>query len=181
MQSTGIITDFNKDWKTGKAIVTLLLDIKDLENIEKLSKLKKLTITIKQFFKKRSLDANAYCWILCDKIAKKLTEPEAVITKEDVYKNAILDMGTFEAMIVEEKAFDNFKRIWSKQGLGFLVQEVIRKNKCIKVHCYYGSSTYNSKEMSLLIELLIDLAKSLGIETKPKAEIESLLKEWKNG
>ena len=54
-------------------------------------------------------------------------------------------------MIIEEKAFENFKRIWQKQGLGFLVQEVSRKDKCVKVHCYYGSSTYNSKEMSLLI------------------------------
>lgn len=178
MQTTGIITSFNKDWKTGKAIVTLLLDMADMEHIEKLSKLKKLTITMKQFFKKRSKDANAYCWVLCDKIAKKLTEPEAVITKDDVYKNAILDMGTFEPMIIEEKAFDNFKRIWSKQGLGFLIQEVSRKDKCIKLHCYYGSSTYDTKEMSLLIELLVDLAKRLDIETKPKAEIESLLKEW---
>ena len=81
-------------------------------------------------------------------------------------------------MIIELKAYDNFKRIWEKQGLGFLVQEVSRKDKCVKVHCYYGSSTYDSKEMSLLIELLVGLAKSLNIETKSKAEIDSLLKEW---
>ena len=81
-------------------------------------------------------------------------------------------------MIIEEKAFDNFKRIWSKQGLGFLVQEVSKKDKCIKIHCYYGSSTYDSKEMSLLIELLVDLAKSLNIETKSQKEIDSLLGSW---
>ena len=81
-------------------------------------------------------------------------------------------------MIVEEKAFENFKRIWEKQGLGFLIQEVTRKDKCVKVHCYYGSSTYNTKEMSLLIDLLVGLATSLDIETKPQEEINSLLKEW---
>ena len=81
-------------------------------------------------------------------------------------------------MIIEEKAYDNFKRIWEKQGLGFIVQEVTRKDKCIKVHCYYGSSTYDTKEMSLLIEIIVDLAKSLDIETKPKEEIESLLRSW---
>mgnify|MGYP000539531746 CR=1 FL=1 len=74
---------------------------------------------------------------------------------------------------VEEKV-DNLE----KQGLGFLVQEVSRKDRCVKVHCYYGSSTYNSKEMSLLINLLVELAKSLNIETKSDKEIESLLKEW---
>lgn len=81
-------------------------------------------------------------------------------------------------MIIELKAYDNFKRIWEKQGLGFLVQEVSKKDKCVKVHCYYGSSTYDSKEMSLLIELLVGLAGSLNVETKTKAEIDSLLKEW---
>ena len=81
-------------------------------------------------------------------------------------------------MIVEKKAFEKFKRIWKKQGIGFLVQEVSRKDKCVKVHCYYGSSTYDSKEMSLLINLLVELAKSLNIETKSQAEIDSLLKEW---
>lgn len=81
-------------------------------------------------------------------------------------------------MIVEEKAFENFKRIWEKQGLGFLIQEVTRKDKCIKVHCYYGSSTYDTKEMSLLIELLVEEAKQLNIEVKTEQEIESLLKMW---
>ena len=178
MEATGIITNFNKDWKTGKAIITLMLDIKDLEEIEKLSLLEKITITIKKFFKKRSLDANSYCWVLCDKIAKELCKDGTIITKEKVYQDAVLQIGTFEAMIVEEKSYDKFKRIWEKQGLGFLIQEVSRKDKCVKVHCYYGSSTYDSKEMSLLIELLVELAKSLSIETKTQAEINSLLKLW---
>ena len=81
-------------------------------------------------------------------------------------------------MIVEEKAFENFKRIWEKQGLGFLIQEVTRKDKCVKVHCYYGSSTYDTKEMSLLIELLVEEAKQLNIEVKTEQEIESLLSTW---
>lgn len=178
MEATGIITNFNKDWKTGKAIITLMLDIKDLEEIEKLSLLEKITITIKKFFKKRSLDANSYCWVLCDKIAKELCKDGTIITKEKVYQDAVLQIGTFEAMIVEEKSYDKFKRIWEKQGLGFLIQEVSRKDKCVKVHCYYGSSTYDSKEMSLLIELLVELAKSLSIETKTQAEINSLLELW---
>jgi len=178
MQTTGIITNFNKDWKTGKAIITMMLDIKDLEEIEQLSKLEKLTIEIKKFFKKRSLDANAYCWVLCDKIAKELCKDGTMVTKEKVYQEGILQIGTFEPMIVEERALSNLKRIWEKQGLGFLIQEVSRKDKCVKVHCYYGSSTYDTKEMSLLIELLVELAKSLNIETKTQSDIDSLLESW---
>lgn len=178
MQTTGTITSFNKDWKTGKAIITFILDIKELEEIEKLSKIEKLAISIKKFFKKRSLDANSYCWVLCDKIAKELSKDGQVVTKENIYKDAILQIGSFEPFIAQEKTFDNFKRVWEKQGLGFLVQEVSRKDKCVKVHCYYGSSTYDSKEMSLLIQILVDLAKSLNIETKTQEEINSLLEQW---
>lgn len=141
----------------------------------------KLNIELKKWYQKRSLDANAYCWVLCDKIAKELSKDGTVVVKEQVYKDAILQIGTFEPFIAQEKTYENFKRIWEKQGLGFLVQEVSRKDKCVKVHCYYGSSTYDSKEMSLLIQLLVDLAESLNIETKTQAEIDSLLRSWDNG
>ena len=148
------------------------------EVIEQLKNEDKLDIDIKKYRKKRSLDANAYCWVLCDKIAKEISKDGTITTKEDIYKDAIKNIGTFEPMIVEEKAFENFKRIWEKQGLGFLIQEVTRKDKCVKVHCYYGSSTYDSKEMSLLIELLVEEAKQLNIEVKTEQEIESLLSTW---
>lgn len=116
--------------------------------------------------------------MLCDKIAKKITTEDAVVTKEDVYKDAVLQIGSYEPFIVQEASYEKFKRIWGKQGLGFLVQEVSRKDKCIKVHCYYGSSTYDSKEMSLLIEWLVQEAKIHNIETKSKAELDSLVKSW---
>lgn len=178
MEITGKIINFNKDYKTNKVLLTLMLNTEDIEEIERLSIVDKLNIIIKKFFRKRSLDANAYCWVLCDKIAKELSKDGTVLTKENIYQDRILQIGTFEPMIIEERAFENFKRIWEKQGLGFLVQEVSKKDKCVKIHCYYGSSTYNTKEMSLLINLLVQLAESLNIETKTEAEIKSLLEQW---
>ena len=177
MQTTGIITDINIDYETKKSKISLLLDTKEIEVIEKLKSENKLNVELKKWFKKRSLDANSFCWILCNNIAKELSK-ENIVTKEEVYKDAILQVGTFEPFIVQEKSYDKFKRIWEKQGLGFLVQEVSKKDRCIKVNCYYGSSTYDSKEMSLLINILVELAKSLNIETKPQQEIDSLLNEW---
>lgn len=179
MQTTGIISDINIDFDTRKAKISLLLDTKELDIVEQLKNENKLNIELKKWYKKRSLDANAYCWVLCDRIAKELCKDGATLTKDNIYKDAIIQIGTFEPFIVQEKTFENFKRIWEKQGLGFIVQEVSRKDKCIKVNCYYGSSTYDSKEMSLLIELLVGLAQSLNIETKSKQEIDSLLEEWK--
>lgn len=178
MQTTGIINDISIDFSTRKPKISLLLDTNELSIVEELKNENKLNVELKKWYKKRSLDANSYCWVICDLIAKKLTTNDAVITKEDIYKDAISNIGTFQAMIIEEKAFEDFKRIWERQGLGFLVQEVSRKDKCIRVNCYYGSSTYNTKEMSLLIELLVQQAKELNIETKPQAEINSLLESW---
>ena len=177
MQSTATIKDMSIDYETNKPKITLLLDErKSILSLEEI-KADKLSIEIKKWRKKRSLDANAYCWVLCDSIAKELSK-NGITTKEEVYKDAILQIGTFEPFIVQEKTYENFKRIWEKQGLGFLVQEVSRKDKCVKVNAYYGSSTYDSKEMSLLIEILVQLAKSLDVETKSKAEIDSLLNSW---
>lgn len=178
MQTTGIITDINIDYETRKSKISLLLDTKEINIIEKLKKENKLNVEIKKWYRKRSNDANAYCWVLCDAIAKELSKDGSIFTKEQVYKDSILQIGSFQPMIIEEKAYENFVRIWEKQGLGFLVQEVSRKNKCVKVNCYYGSSSYDSKEMSLLIQNIIEFAKSLNIETKSPSEIESLLKEW---
>ena len=173
----GQLTDISIDYLSKKPKIQLLINTNEITHLEELKGLE-LDIEIDKHREKRTLNANAYCWVLCDKIAKKLTVPDAVITKEDVYKDAILNIGTFQPMIVEEKAYDNLKRIWEKQGLGFLIQEVSRKDKCIRINCYYGSSTYNTKEMSLLIELLVQQAKEQDIETKTQAEIESLLRSW---
>lgn len=178
LQTTGIILKTDTDINTRKLKISLLVDASNKDVVEQLKSENKLTIELKKWRQKRSLDANSYCWVLCDKIAKKLCKDGTIVTKEDVYKDAILQIGSFEPFIVQEKTYMNFKRIWEKQGLGFLVQEVSKKDKCIKVNCYYGSSTYNTKEMSLLIECIVELAKTLNIETKPQSEIDSLLKEW---
>lgn len=178
MITKGTIEDISIDYISKKPKITLMLEAQN--SVESLEEIKndKLSIEIKKYHKKRSLDANAYCWVLCDKIAKELSKDGTVLTKENIYQDGILQIGTFEPMIIEERAFENFKRIWEKQGLGFLIQEVSKKEKCVKVHCYYGSSTYDTKEMSLLINLLVELAKSLNIETKTEAEIKSLLEQW---
>ena len=173
----GQLTDISIDYLSKKPKIQLVINTNEITYLEELKGLE-LDIELDKHREKRTLNANAYCWVLCDKTAKKLTVPDAVITKEDVYKDAILNIGTFQPMIVEEKAYDNLKRIWEKQGLGFLIQEVSRKDKCIRINCYYGSSTYNTKEMSLLIELLVQQAKEQGIETKTQAEIDSLLRSW---
>lgn len=133
---------------------------------------------IKEYRPKRSLNANSYCWLLCDRIAQELSKDGTTINKIEVYRDAILQVGVFTPEIWELKDYEDHIRKFESQGLGNIVQEVAKKEKCIKVHCYYGSSTYNTKEMSRLIQILVELAESMNIETKPEQEIKSLLESW---
>lgn len=46
------------------------------------------------------------------------------------------------------------------------------------LRAYYGSSTYDTRQMAMLIENLVQDCQALGIETRPEEEIRSLLEAW---
>ena len=174
IDTTGIITDINIDFKTSKAKISLLLDTKQLDIIEQLKNEGKLNIDLKKYRKKRSNDANAYAWVLLGELQNALSIP-----KEEIYRDLIRNIGSYEIVPVKNEAVERFRQAWSKNGLGWITETMKSKLEGFtNVVAYYGSSTYNTKEMSRLIELLIEECKQFGIETKPQAEIDSLLKEW---
>ena len=71
MQTIAKLTDINIDFQTKKPKITFLLDSNEVGNLEELNGLK-VDLAVKKWCEKRSLDANAYCWVLCDRIAKEL-------------------------------------------------------------------------------------------------------------
>ena len=129
---------------------------------------------IKEHKPKRSLDSNAYCWLLLGKLQNKLNIP-----KEDIYKDLIRNIGSYEIIPIRNEAVDRFREVWSKNGLGYITETTKSKlDGYTNVIAYYGSSSYNTKEMTRLIDLVIQECRQLDIETKSQAEIDSLLKEW---
>ena len=129
---------------------------------------------IKEYKEKRSLDANAYAWVLLGKLQDKLHIP-----KEDIYKDAIRLIGSYEVIPIKNEAVEKFRQAWSKNGLGWITETTKSKLEgYTNVLAYYGSSIYDTKEMARFIELIIQECEQLDIETKSKAEIDSLLKEW---
>ena len=134
-------------------------------------------VSIKKHRNKRSLDANAYCWVLVDKIAERRS-----MSKAEVYRNAIRDIGGVSDIIcIQNKAVQTMKDIWTRNGIGWQVEELESKIAgCTNLVLYKGSSVFDTKQMSALIDSLIQDAQSIGIETRPKEEIESLLKEYQN-
>ena len=129
---------------------------------------------IKEHRGKRSLEANRYYWELCGKLAK------AVNTKpENIYRSHIRDIANYETICIQTKALDDFKRRWCSNHLGRFVET--RESKipgCTTVLAYYGSSDFDSGEMSRLIDNCIQDCKAVGIETLPPDKIQLLKEEW---
>lgn len=139
---------------------------------------KEFELELKEVKKRRSLDANAYCWILSDKIAQAIGN-----TKEFVYKQAIKQVGQFEIVPIK-KDIDIMARwitAWESKGIGWQ-SYVMRDSKVegyVNTMNYFGSSVYNTKEMSLLLEEIVFQAKELDIDTLSDAERLKLINSYK--
>lgn len=164
--------------ESGQQLITLALtnktDIGELKQIVDNGKL--LTVEITQQRKKRSLDSNSYLWVLCQKIAETLHT-----TKEQVYQKFIRDVGQFEIVPIKNEAVERWIEVWNSKGLGWFA-EVMEDSKLKgykKVISYYGSSCYDSREMSVLLDEVVSTCKELNIETLPPDELKALKESWK--
>ena len=124
---------------------------------------------------RRSLDANAYFWVLCDKLSAALR-----ISKEETYRNLIRDIGgNSETVCVQTAAVEKLKKGWGHNGLGWVVDTFPSKIEgCTNVTSYYGSSTYDTEQMSRLIDNTVQDCKAVGIETATPEELALMKSRW---
>ena len=149
------------------------INIDELKEI--ISKDKLLVVEMKQYRQKRSIDSNAYCFVLCQKIAEKIRS-----TKELVYQKFIKDVGQFEIVPIKNEATDRWIEVWNGKGLGFF-SEILKDSKLDgykNVISYYGSSVYNGLEMNLLLNEIVTQCKELNIETISPKEIAEMSRLW---
>lgn len=180
METTGKLINITRDILSGKLNVTFQIDTEPIEELNTLATFDALEIVAKKFRKKRSLDANAYFHVLVGKIADKL-----VISKTRCKNILICKYG-------QQEFLDECEQVVIKTNIDvekMLEQEYLHCLPCgtkeengtevtfYKV--YRGSHTYDSKEMSILIEGTVQDAKELGIEVLPPAEIERMVRAWK--
>lgn len=151
-----------------------------VEVLNQIQQDKKYNIELKLHRERRSLTANSYCWVLCQKIAEELSKNGVYTSREDVYRQAIKGCQAFTPLPIKVDAVERFMEIWQSNGIGWIVEDVgnSKINGYKVVHAYYGSSTYDTKEMARLIDCLVSEATALGIETKTEEEVNSLLEEW---
>lgn len=179
MQTTGIIEDISIDYKTRKSKISLLLDTKEIEIVEQLKNENKLNVELKKYREKRSLNANNYFW----KLLQELCELAEIDTIEE-YKRRVKELGIFRRFKIEKYNINTFEKMWTAQGTAWFCEifdtEIIGNTEFKIINAYYGSSSFNTKQMSRLINDLVQDCKAYGIETKTPAEIKSLLESWDN-
>jgi hypothetical protein len=139
-------------------------------------------IDIKPHKEKRSLDANNYHYLLCNRIATKLH-----ITTQEVHEKLMREYGVFELddngvakwIVLKEGEkppkdvylYDTRRSVVLKSKKG----EDITGRVYIRIR---PSRTYNTAEMSNLIDGTIQQAEELGIETITPKEREHMMELW---
>jgi hypothetical protein len=161
----------------------LIFSVADKDN--KIAKLISEDSTLKGFIRlkfkkwreKRSLDANAYMWVLLGKIAE---HENIKSTAEELYKKYIKNVGVYEIMPIKTIAVHAYINRWEQNGKGWFC-EVLGESKLAgytNVITYFGSSSYDTKEMSRLLEEIITDAKELGIDTLTPKQKAEMLASW---
>lgn len=179
---TGEVRPYVNFTAKGRPVITIEVEERTsaLSMVDEL-KGKRLSIKIGQWRQKRSLDANAYLWKLCSLIADKLSDDGEPHTKEEIYQRAIKARGIYREQGELDPSFaQTIRTAWEKLGTGWVTEQVDFEpdGERVIVRFYYGSSTYNSKQISRVIDWLKVECWQLGIETKSNEEINSLLNSW---
>ena len=174
MECTGVLHSVNRDWTTGKIIVSFQLNEEPTEAINGIQSCEKLSITAKQYKEKRSLDANAYCWAIITKIAN---HPDIKSSKEEIYEEMLQKYG---CLYQDESGYIS---VTVKAGIDMSKIEGHWKfyksnGKFDSYLMIKGSSEYDTKEMAHFIDCVVQEAKELGIETLTPIELERMKAEW---
>lgn len=134
---------------------------------------KDLDIKASQHREKRSLDANALMWHCIGEIAKSLNPPR---DKWEIYIESLRKYGKYTYVLLSEKAVETFKQLWRETEV---VGEVdVNGRKAVQLLCYYGSSTYDTKEFSVLLDGIIEDMKDLGLNPPLPSDIKRSLEIW---
>ena len=170
----GYIKGFMYKGLQRKTVVEVELDDNQCEQLEKLQG-KELNVDFKIYREKRSLNANSYAWYLITQLAEYMDIPSI-----ELYRRYIRDVGVYRDTDIDEKAENTIKTVWEKMGLGWFTERVdlAEKDGFVKVRLYYGSSVYNTKQMSRLIDNIVQDCQAVGIETMTPEEIAKMTSLW---
>lgn len=125
---------------------------------------------IKEYHKKRSLNANNYAWELITQIGNVLR-----LDKEEVYLEMLKHYGQSQIVsVLADIDVSKYFKYYSEAG-----ESILNGKKFKHYKVYMGSSEMDTKQMSILIDGIVQEAKQLDIETMTPIQLSKLKEEWK--
>lgn len=168
MECTGKLKGVAKDWVSGKWNLTFEVDGDIIAGIDQI-KDKLLTVIVKQYRKKRSLDANGMYWKLLSELAEALKVSKPCMHNEMLRRYGQLEMieGQCVPLRIPDTDEAYQKALEAEEyHIRPTSQTIERNGKRDRV--YYllrGSHDYDTKEFSELLSGLISECKEQGIPT----------------
>lgn len=173
MEFTGKIQNIVKDIDTEQFQITFTVNEASVINdANEIKSCEKLSIKAKKYRQKRSLDANAYAWVLFTKIAEVVDSSKDEIYEEMLQKYGCLyqdDEGYLPITVAANVDVSKIPGHW----------KYYRSNgKFTSYLMIKGSSEYDTAEMAHFIDAVVQEAKDMDIETLSPAKLERMKAEW---
>ena len=171
MKITGRIVGANIDFRTNKPCLTLEVNERnDFEAlVDEMRDKDKLSIEVKPFRQHRSLNANAYAWLIIGKIADVLRAG-----KDEIYFRLLKRYGQSELIsVLSHVPIGNYVKYYEEAG-----ESKLNGKDFTHYRVYKGSSEFDSREMSIFIDGVVSEAKELGIQTETPNQIAEMKARW---
>ena len=185
MEVTGRIIGVTTDYLTGKFHIMLEINENGAfrDAYEKLRDVL-LSVRIVAFRKKRSLDANAYYWQLLSKTAEVMGMSKPYAHNYFLRRYGQIEIFDGKAVyVVIPDTEESEKRVFEAETYHLKPTSQVKEGNDGRMYRTYmmlkGSSSYDTKEMSKLIDGLVTEAGENGIETLPPEELERMKAMWK--
>lgn len=158
--------------QNGGGVLTLTL-CEDFRNTYDELHGKDIEVEFEKWSEKRSLNANSYMWVLCEKIAAAMG-----ISKEEVYRKNIRESGGWKDKVLPKEEVEFFVSAWRGRGLGWFAEENQDMGGYKVIRFYYGSSCYSRRRMARLLDSVVQDAVSCEIDVRTPDEIAKLVSLW---
>ena len=162
MKAKGRITGIQMPFRSKRPVVSFAVQAEP-EALEKYMDID-LDISFSRHRNRRSIDANAFLWACLGEIARAINSDTW-----SIYLYMLERYGKFTHILVKPEAVEQVRQVWRETKI------VGEKDGMIQMLCFFGSSTYNTKEFSQLLDGVVSEMKEMHLETPPDEEMKRLL------
>ena len=107
------------------------------------------------------------------RILSEFIQEDTKILTIQINKNEEIEVKQWE---LDTLNVPTFVHLWEDRGIAWFTEKVEEIGNKTIINAYYGSSSYNSKQFSKLLDNLVQDCKSVGIQTLEDIELKELIR-----